>query len=327
MNLFLQGRYYLSAETLFDMKNWVKQIKVALTEIVETEASKSSSKESRVTSTVDQTLFKEQESPFSEPLYASIKEESIHRSNSMSTLPSLCKDQGEAEYLNRSMDECPMFGLSSIDHNHTYSYSSSDDSLNESFAINFNQKMPRSAETSLGRRTAKTKPTISLDYEYQGNNLQNRSPGLYTRPAFKHSTPTKAVDSPDYIKKMYEDMDRVDKQLEMVAKIESDRESSDSRIVSENSSGKDSMNTVVTKHEGAVEVDGENKLTKMEKVMMKMNEESDKLNQMFSKIQNDRTSPTVERAVNSDLYEMVVKYQKTLAEIQSQAMKMILVSL
>ena len=70
-----------------------------------------------------------------EPLYASIKEESIHRSNSMSTLPSVY-GQRDTNWRNRSMDEDPVHGLHGVNHNLTYSYSSSDDNLNDSFSIN-----------------------------------------------------------------------------------------------------------------------------------------------------------------------------------------------
>ena len=57
----------------------------------------------------------------------------MHRSNSMSTLPSLCRDDVNERLrcLNRSMHE-------DIDHNLTYSYSSSEDSLNEMAVVGQN---------------------------------------------------------------------------------------------------------------------------------------------------------------------------------------------
>eukprot|EP00092_Neocalanus_flemingeri_P054474 GFUD01064149.1.p1 GENE.GFUD01064149.1~~GFUD01064149.1.p1 ORF type:complete len:542 (+),score=142.40 GFUD01064149.1:157-1782(+) len=365
---FDQGRYYLSAETLFDMKDWVKRIKLVLKGILETEGNNINMQASTVTSIVDQSISRGPEFTIPEPLYASIKEESIHRSNSMSTLPSLCNDRAEAEYLNRSMDECPVLGISSMDHNLTYSYSSSDDSLNESFTINFSQKSPRSAETSLGRKGTKNKPMISMEHKYQGNQnspvLYSRpvfkhstptkavgssdyikkmhedvdrikpmilvdpkyqgnqnSPVLYSRPVFKHSTPTKAVDSSDYIKKMHEDMDRIDKQLEMVTRVESDL---DSKMENESTSGQDSMNTDFYSHEDIVELNGGKELVKMDKVMQKMKEESEKMNQILENIQK-RTSPASGTAEhNSELIEMAAKYQKTVAEVQSQALELLL---
>jgi len=157
--IFEQGRYYLSAETLIDMKTWVAKLKSSLKHQNHRQDGNLKSKE-----------VPEKTSPFArkefpEPLYASIKEESIHRSNSMSTLPStLCREEGSLPWLNRSMEVDPVYGLSGVDHNLTYSYSSSDDSLNESFSINFSPKHPRSAETSLRRPVSmnKPKPEITL---------------------------------------------------------------------------------------------------------------------------------------------------------------------
>ena len=190
-----QGRHYLSAETLYDMKDWVKHIKAVLTNLAE--PNRTSANTHRVAS-----IQEHQSAPVPEPLYASIKEESIHRSNSMSTLPSLCRGDQGADFLNRSMDDCPMLGLGHTDHNLTYSYSSSDDSLNESFSINFNQKTPRFAESQTARTPIKNKKTISVNYEYDDikslkspNYESIKSPPLYARPVLRHSTPTKAVDN------------------------------------------------------------------------------------------------------------------------------------
>ena len=128
---FDQGRCYLSAETLIDMKDWVTRIRSALEglqhqgdkeQIVDSGPTSLPSETSRApTSTRRDTIIPE-------PLYASIREESIHRSNSLSTLPSLCRDNlGEGDdWHNRSMDEGPVCGLGGVDHNLTYNYSSSE---------------------------------------------------------------------------------------------------------------------------------------------------------------------------------------------------------
>ena len=86
----------------------------------------------------------------------------LHRSNSMSTLPSLCRDEANERLrcLNRSMHE-------DIDHNLTYSYSSSEDSLNESFSINFTPKKPRSA--GAGLRTAVASPLYATPTKARDN--------------------------------------------------------------------------------------------------------------------------------------------------------------
>jgi hypothetical protein len=67
--------------------------------------------------------------------------------------------------------------------------------------------------------------------------------------------------------------------------------------------------------------------------MTKLNAESEKITQMLSQIQNT-TSTNVRpgedlqaKLDNSKLLEMVGNYQKAVAEIQSQAMEMLLVSL
>ena len=151
-----------------------------------------------------------------EPLYASTKEGSIHRSNSMSTLPSFYRDEGDLPWLNRSMEVDPVYGLGGVDHNLTYSYSSSDDSLIESFAINFSQKHPRSAETFLRRpvTVTMTKPEITLQ-PITNSHLYGPATNIHNKPSFRQSSPKKPVDSSDYLQKMYADMDRIDRQLEM----------------------------------------------------------------------------------------------------------------
>ena len=113
-------------------------------------------------------------------------------------------------------------------------------------------------------------------------------------------------------------MERVDKQLEMVTKVETDRQSYVSKI---------GVNTVVSYVDDGAEVDGAEKLEKIEAVMTKLNAESEKITQMLSQIQNT-TSTNVRpggdlqaKLDNSKLLEMVGNYQKAVAEIQSRAFK------
>merc|ERR1712013_726391 len=313
---FNQGRHYLSAETLYDMKDWVKKIKIVLTNLSEPK------KTGVITSALEH-----QSVIVPEPLYASIKEESIHRSNSMSTLPSLYKDdQRDGDFLNRSMDDCPMTGLGQIDHNLTYSYSSSDDSLNESFSFNFNQKNPRFSETHSDRQPVNNNEYYSNKSLKSPNYESIKSSPLYARPVVRHSTPRKGSDTSDYIKKMYEDMERVDKQLEMVARIESDREMGDSE---------GSVNTVLNYVDDGAEVDGANivehdKLAKIEAVMTTLNAESEKISQMLTKIQNKLSTAdkhghdSQTHSDSSKLIAMVANYQKAAAEIQKYAKELLL---
>ena len=97
----------------------------------------------------------------------SFSDRRLHRSNSMSTLPSLCREEANERLrcLNRSMHE-------DIDHNLTYSYSSSEDSLNESFSINFTPKKPRSA--GAGLRTVAS-PLYATPTKARGNTWQKET--------------------------------------------------------------------------------------------------------------------------------------------------------
>ena len=120
----------------------------------------------------------------------------------------------------------------------------------------------------------------------------------------------------------------MDKQLEMVARIETDRQSDASKI----GDSEGSVNTVVNYVDDGAEVDGVEKLGKIEAVMTKLNAESEKIAQMLSQIQNT-TAINVKpgedlqaKLDNSKLLEMVGNYQKAVAEIQSQTMEMLLVS-
>ena len=154
-----QGRCYLSAETLIDMKDWVTRIKEVLERGSAEEQHRSLPGEVARGPSV-----RKGSTAAPEPLYSSIREESIHRSNSMSTLPSLCREMGDGEdWLNRSMDEGPVCGLGGVDHNLTYNYSSSEESLNESFSIVIGQKLPRSADSSMrAPALSRPRPEITL---------------------------------------------------------------------------------------------------------------------------------------------------------------------
>ena len=121
------------------MKDWVTRIRSVLEEMQGKEEPVSLPSEplSRAASTRRDTIIPE-------PLYASIREESIHRSNSLSTLPSLCRDPlGDegGDWHNRSMDEGPVCGLGGVDHNLTYNYSSSEVTVLSLWSNLFNQSL------------------------------------------------------------------------------------------------------------------------------------------------------------------------------------------
>ena len=208
----------------------------------------------------------------------------MHRSNSMSTLPSLCREEASERLkcLNRSMHE-------DIDHNLTYSYSSSEDSLNESFSINFTPKKPRSAGSGAGPRSIYSPGTPLYATPTKVRQEITLASGGHSRPAAcshgghggaSSSTPSKPLDTSAYLQKMYEDMDKVDKQLEMVAKIESGKadmakfdEEDDEMDYSEN------MEVDITKDMNLTEND--DKLKKMEDMMKDLNQQSEEIHKMF----------------------------------------------
>lgn len=213
----------------------------------------------------------------------------MHRSNSMSTLPSLCREEANdrLKCLNRSMHE-------DIDHNLTYSYSSSEDSLNESFSINFTPKKPRSAQASQVRTVCsplyatpnKVRQEITISTPHNRvvpSSLYGHIGSQNSSPARSHtsSTPNKPVDTSAYLQKMYEDMDKVDKQLEMVAKIESgkvdiakfDEEEDDEMDYGEQ------MEVDITKEMNIT--DNDDKLKKMEDMMKDLNQQSEEIHKMF----------------------------------------------
>ena len=221
-----------------------------------------------------------------EPLYASIKEGSIHRSNSMATLPSFYRDEGDLPWLNRSMEVDPIYGLGGVDHNLTYSYSSSDESLNESFSINFSSNHPRSAETSIRRPVTvkNTKQEITLQ-QFTTSHLHGPATNIHNNPSFRQSSPKKPVDSSDYLQKMYADMDMIDSQLEMVAKVEGENVKANiAKFDEENEKYSDRIEVDEYEDNASASLElkyGDIKLQKMEDMMSDFNRQSDELQKLF----------------------------------------------
>lgn len=327
--LFEQGRYYLSAETLIDMKNWVSRIRAAIRSI-------NRMKEAKPGDTGGPSLGPaKMEAACNEPEYASIKDyPRLHRSNSMSTLPSLCREEANERLrcLNRSMHE-------DIDHNLTYSYSSSEDSLNESFSINFTPKKPRSA--GVGLRTVasplyatptKVRQEISLSSPLShGSRIVPSTSSTPNSKGAGSSTPNKPIDTSAYLQKMYADMEKVDKQLELVAKIESkkadiakfDEEEDEEMEYS------DTMEVDITKEMALGEND--DKLRKMEDMMKDLNQQSEEIHKMFRKLTAKRHSvgsvaaPALspgdkeEQMLMAGFMESLAKYQDVMRQLQTQA--------
>jgi len=161
---FDQGRYYLSAETLSEMKGWVSDIRLALGNNRSQARKEYSNDVKEIT----------QDTNFSSPM-----EGSIHRSNSANTLYSTIQDQKGLKNLKsnswqkRSMDVGPLLGLGDEDHDLTYSYSSDEEGLNTSLPVNFLHKSPRSADTSLRRQAMKRGAHfISLDERSSSDRLR-----------------------------------------------------------------------------------------------------------------------------------------------------------
>ena len=350
----LQGRYYLSAETLIDMKNWVARLRTAI---------RSSGGGVRgVGRGVGRAGEQLSHAPAGgaggsgraeEPEYASIKDYRLQRSNSMSTLPSLCGEAGQGRWtgqpgrrgsparcLNRSMHE-------DIDHNLTYSYSSSEDSLNESFSINFTPKKPRSAEATMHRAApqlhsttvspGRPRPEITIATS-SPHHLRPGGPGGPGRP-------TGPLDTAQYLQKMYEDMERVDRQLEMVAKLESGRadiakfdESEEDMEVVEGVEEIDSAPAQENGQEADQEVGQETAgLRKMEVMMRDLNSQSEELQKMFRALSGKRGSLAGETGRGSPgsgageaglagLLDSLARYQSTMAGLQGQARAMLQVS-
>ena len=197
----------------------------------------------------------------------------MHRSNSMSTLPSLCREEANERMkcLNRSMHE-------DIDHNLTYSYSSSEDSLNESFSINFTPKKPRSAQASQVRALYATPSKVRQEASTSGSG--NRK--VPVSPPYlggATSTPAKPIlDRGAYLQKMHEDMDKVDKKLELVVKIEQNKQEI-TKLDEEDEEMDFSESLDLDISEEAA--DGVDKLKKMEDMMKDLNQQSEEIHKMF----------------------------------------------
>ena len=97
------------------------------------------------------------------------------------------------------MDLGPVCGAGGGEHNLTYSYSSSDESLNESFIISFTQKPSRSAESSLKRRELR----------------MSKNSKLFSQPLRSDSL----VSSPQ-MQKMYSPLGQADRSLELHQNIQ-----------------------------------------------------------------------------------------------------------
>ena len=97
------------------------------------------------------------------------------------------------------MDLGPVCGAGGGEHNLTYSYSSSDESLNESFIISFTQKPSRSAESSLKRRELR----------------MSKNSKLFSQPVRSDSL----VSSPQ-MQKMYSPLGQADRALELHPNIQ-----------------------------------------------------------------------------------------------------------
>lgn len=188
-------------------------------------------------------------------------------------------------WLNRSMEVDPVYGLEGVDHNLTFSYSSSDDSLNESFSINFSPQPPRSADTSLPRpvTVTKTKPEITL--QPSTTTLYGPARNILSKPSFRQSSPKKPVDSSEYLQRMYADMDRIDRQLEMVAKVEGEKEKTNIAKFDEDDdeySDRIEVEEYDDNDIASIEInDGDIKFKKMEDMMSDLNRQSDELQKLF----------------------------------------------
>ena len=81
------------------------------------------------------------------------------------------------DWHNRSMDLGPVCTVGGVDHNLTYSYSSSEDSLNESLNISFTKNSSKSAESSLQRKELRMSTSSkNIQHPYLRNESLHPSP-------------------------------------------------------------------------------------------------------------------------------------------------------
>ena len=84
------------------------------------------------------------------------------------------------------------------------------------------------------------------------------------------------MDNAAYLQKMYQDMDRVDKQLELVAKLESGK--ANIAKFDEEEDDSETMEVDITKDSGN---ENDDKLQRMEEMMKDLNQQSEELQKMF----------------------------------------------
>ena len=101
----------------------------------------------------------------------------------------------------------------------------------------------------------------------------------------RQSSPKKPVDSSDYLQKMYADMDRIDRQLAMVAKVEGEEEKAIITKFDEDDeeySDRIEVDEYEDNANASLELkDGDIKLQKMEDMMSDLNRQSDELQKLF----------------------------------------------
>ena len=110
-------------------------------------------------------------------------------------------------------------------------------------------------------------------------------PNIYNRPTYRQSSPKKTVDSSDYLQKMYSDMERIDRQLEMVAKIEGDDEKAAIAKFDEDEEN-NSENYELESPRGNESTslkfkESDKKFKKMENMMRDVNQQSDELQKLL----------------------------------------------
>ena len=109
-------------------------------------------------------------------------------------------------------------------------------------------------------------------------------PNIYNRPTYRQSSPKKTVDSSDYLQKMYSDMERIDRQLEMVAKAEGDKGKASIAKFDEDYEDCSEVEVDSPEHYDDASIDFEEsdtKFNKMKDMMRDVNQQSEDLQKMF----------------------------------------------
>jgi len=294
---FDQGRYYLSADTLSEMKDWIVRIQAVLNKKTERRGRSERNHSMR------------RDTAITENLYASIKEASIHRSNSMSTIPSQHKEHmgGPYDWRNCSMDLAP---LSTEDHNLTYSYSSSEESLSQPISITHH--LPSiSAESSLKRKEhqkMKNSPTL-LQLQYMKYESVSTSPQLM-----------KAYPSPLQSEKIFESCFSGSKKS-----LPSSRENTLSRLRS--TSKNDSISSLkISENHTPLK-----NLNKMEQILRKATQQSEDLSKMFKMFEAESFPSNMASVGNeccvesilSNLSESIISFQSSIGNIETESKQLI----